>query len=216
MNKSAVPLGSSVGIASGLRTNLGYLLDCNQATYSIASGEAWHLLFIKATCTANEATPSSWSFALLSQPVSDVNDLYVSGGQAPKFVDSNGQTVPYSSEEYDAVHPHFDSKRLPEGYTKLTSTGQVTGAPVMDAVNIWLNEWVNTGQVTWATEAGVHIYPIAYHRIIPGTPSTAEIVQCARSDYHFWPMPTLPVWSRKDEPVEIGVGLDTTIPGGGE
>ena len=62
--------------------------------------------------------------------------------------------------------------------------------------------------VTHLNEVGTHIYPIAYHRIVPGDPPAAEIVQIARSDWHFWPMPKMPIWSRFHELVDFSA--DTT------
>lgn len=208
-NPTAVPLGESVTIASGYRTNLGKLLDCNNATYNIKSGSSWHLLYIKATQSGQ-----GWTFSLLSDKVEDVAKLYnpeEGEGQLPKFVctDNDGgngrQVLPYVLKPPHEViqgFPTFD-EQVREVASSLESDMYINTAdslePTTDNWNKGKIEYDNQLiQLTTLRETGVHIYQIAYHRIVAGTPTTAEIVQIARSDFHFWPIPVLPVWSRYD------------------
>lgn len=213
-NASAVPLGDGVTIASGLRTNLGFLLDCNQATYNLASGSEWHLLYIKAErAKPTEGNLGAWTFALQSKPLSEVVDMFTDEGKAPQIVDKAGNQVrievresPFRPQPYTQADPQAPA-------ASLTSVGQVAGWPILNGQNIRLDYLDNQRWVTLAIEVGVHIYPIACHRIVAGTPAQAEIVQCARSDFHFWPMPTLPIWSQMDNLTNIEAGIFTDIPG---
>lgn len=208
-NPTAVPLGESVTIVSGARKNLGKLLDCNNATYNIKSGSSWHLLYIKATQSGE-----GWTFALLSDKVEDVAKLYNPSegeSQLPKFVctDTDGgngrQVLPYVLKPpYSVVQgfPTFDEENRVDASQLETDLYAKTNAYPPEGTEDW-NKGVisyddSMKQLTTLRETGVHIYQIAYHRIVAGTPTTAEIVQVARSDFHFWPVPVLPVWSRYD------------------
>lgn len=205
MTTNAVPLGDGVNIATGINKSLGYLVDCNQATYNIASGSAWHLLYIKAARpSVGETVSASWTFSMESKTVAEVAALVGPNLETtPRFVDVTGTQVrPLVNESPHRPSPTFVSENKVS--ETLVSAHQVMGAPVALPTNITLEYINNQRWLTLLQEVGVHIYPIAYHRTVGN--GTAEIVQCARSDFHFWPMPTVPVWSVMDNIMAIDTG----------
>ena len=204
-DKSIVPLGTGVTIKDALQPQLGLLLDANQATYEIASGSGLHLLFIRADRTGPN---TGWGFSLQSLPIEEVEDIFKSpsdGGEnsAPHWVDSEGYQVAMDTEaesyrpaatflrEYGPGNvPTEVESTIPQTIEGRDAIGTSVLAPLelgFDPSRMALNK---------ITEVGTHIYPLAYHRIVQGNPPRALVIQVARSDWHFWPMPTVPVWSR--------------------
>lgn len=209
----AVPLGSSVKIASGINQSLGYLLDCNNATYSIKSGSAWHLLYIIASFKSDPDSPEqgTWVFKMESDTVSNAafaiknnNAAYMSDSIGKPIMDTPGTRAqdPLISENY------LD----PESLKSLESVGQSMGYPLMGPVNTYFDYYDYWSYYSTLQERGNHIYPIAYHRI---TPDGAQIVQIARSDWHFWPVPNLPIYGKTIKPLQVRVGLSTSTTEGG-
>lgn len=199
-DKSIIPLGTGVTITDALQPQLGLLLDANQATYQIASGEGLHLLFIRADrFTFNEG----WTFSLQSLPIEQVENIFKSiaqGGEnrSPRWVDEISQQVAMDTEEESHYTPTTQQKQEALGLINISTypylvSSELGAIPVNLPLNLEYYEKVN--YLNKIIEVGTHIYPIAYHRVIAGDPPRAYITQVARSDWHFWPAPNTPIWN---------------------
>ena len=200
-DKSIVPLGMGVSISTGLNPALGVLLNANQATYSIASGSAWHLLFIKAVKTE---VGGDWVFGLQSMEVEDAADLI--DAFPPHMVDSLGYPIAVTPGRDDYSTPAMPYKEPPLDPSPIQQ--DLVAGPVKDyigisptsgvPVNLQLT-WLNRQSLHTTEEIGTHLFPIAYHRIVGDTNPVAQVVQVARSDWHFWPLPKMGIWSKQPQ-----------------
>ena len=213
-DNSIVPLGTGVTITDALQPNLGLLLDANQATYEIASGAGLHLLFIRADRTGPD---TAWAFSLQSLPVEQVENIFKSiaeGGEnnSPHWVDGNGYPVAMDTAWQSYTYPNTPNREYPPG--PLPSQIETTAPDVVQAKQSGVTNVLSPIELEFdpgrmslnkITEVGTHIFPLAYHRIVDGEPPRALVIQVARSDWHFWPMPTFPVWSKAPYIYRLGL-----------
>jgi len=212
-DKSIVPLGTGVSIKAGLNPALGVLLNANQATYSIASGSEWHLLFVAAVKTE---VGGGWAFSLQSMSVEDAADLV--DLYPPHMVDSLGYPIAVTPGRDDYATPAMPYKEAPIDPSPIQE--DKTAGPLKDylpespesnvPIDIQLI-WLNRQSLHTTEELGTHLYPIAYHRIVGDTNPVAQVVQVARSDWHFWPLPKMGIWSKQPQITSLAK-TSTTIP----
>jgi hypothetical protein len=194
VDKSIVPLGTGVAVKTGLNPALGVLLNANQATYSLASGSEWHLLFIKAQKTE---VGGGWAFSLQSMEVEEAADLV--DDDPPRMVDSLGYPIAVTSGKNDYATPALPYKELPDdpsGIQEDKTAGPFRDYPDEGPVDVQLT-WLNRHSLHTTEELGTHIYPLAYHRIVGDANPVAQVIQIARSDWHFWPLPKMGIWSKQ-------------------
>lgn len=191
MDKSIVPLSDTVTINNGINQSLGLLLNANQAQYNIKSGTDWHLLFIRAVKSAAEG---GWAFTLESLPTTEVAAIYTYGEGSydpPRLIDARGYPVA-KVKDFDAYSiPTIEYKDLIDPPPPPTPIGPTSvGNPT---------SYRNRQSLTNIIEVGTHIYPIAYHRISSDVPPVGQVIQVASSDWNFWPLPNIPIWSQQPE-----------------
>lgn len=209
MSTGAIQLGTGVSISSGLAKNLGYLLDCNGATYEISSGSDWHLLAVLAKGSWNNGVANklveTWTYELVSKKVSDLKTEV-----GTRFVDKHGLTVNKIATAPGSGGYSIDPA-LMTGDPAILSTepDKIASWPPYFSTQVSVEFWDDRQSVFNLTEIGTHILPVAYHRIVD---KSAQVVQVARSDFHFWPIPTLPIWSKMDDLVSVKAGTGTVIP----
>lgn len=225
MDPSVVPIGAGVTVKKALKKDLGLLLDANQASYGLKSGSAWHLLFIRAVKT--EAN-GKWVFSLESDTAENVGKIYkkgMAGYDPPRFI--GPYPISHSTRWWDPYLPAIRYRGLPipppdpeEISVTWYDINATFSPPLLEDRTLKLR-WYERHTYTELTEIGTHIYPIAYHRIVKpddeNLAPVAQVVQVARSDWHFWPMPTVPIWALRPQLLDLtmdGTIIGSTISGG--
>lgn len=203
-----VPIGSSVEVVSAINKDLGLLVDGNLATYRLDSDSEWRLLHVRCSRTAE----TQWAFSLENAKLTDLQKIYDEDApeyDPPRIMDFQGRVVVNNPSAPNAGidPPNFrgpfswGEEPSPESsylYPHLVKIEDGSSQPLS-----LRTEW--NYHVTSVQEVGTYILPIAYHR---NTGGGVEVVQIARSDLSFWPMPPHAVWSRFEKIVGLEGGTE--------
>lgn len=203
-----IPIGGSLSVEQAVDKALSYLYDPNMAVFEIDSDSDWGLIHIKCTRVQN----GGWVFALENAKVTDLMKIYTFGEpeyDPPRIVCSSDTPVPETTTglNNDVTPPLFELYdwnifNNPEiNYTYPAFIETATGQQPLTLKTRMRYT------VTIVQEIGTYIIPIAYHR---NTAQKTEVLQIARSDASFWPMPKHAVWGKFEK--IIGLEASTVLP----
>lgn len=217
MDASFVKIGKSIECVEGVKTDLGFLYDANNATYLIESDgnvRLLHLLLKKLP----EGLNAPWSCTLENARVSTLAPIYVKGESAspqydpPRITNQSGLLLynrPYGMEEtldvgMGAIYIRPTDKWGEYYVPGILVPGSIPGQGSQNNFALWGSSKYRFYQTQ---EVGTYIIPICYHTT---DDDGFKPIQVLRSDASFWPMSTHTTYSHQD-PIEW-LGVDP-VPG---